>query len=83
MQIHSNGLGEIKIGDDYSKVIKYCSRLKFRAVQKGQEESDEYNRGLFISKDSALVCVIGNKNWGASPYVVRMIESISIYDSNG
>lgn len=76
--IYPTGIGEIKIGDDYNKVEKYCEKMNFYTVTKG-EEVNEYERGLFIYKDTSLIIKIGNKNWGMPPYKVKMID---IYTSD-
>lgn len=71
--IYSDGFGEIKIGDDYNKVKKYCKRMNFKAIQKGEFD----DAGLYIYKDSIVIVLIRNKNYGMPPYFVRMIEFYS------
>lgn len=74
--ISSNGIGEIKIGDNYDKVKKYCEKMNFRVVQKGGKEIQE-DAGLYIYQDTTLVILIGNKNWGLAPYIVKTIDIYS------
>ncbi len=74
--INLNGIGEIKIGDDYDLARKYFEKLNFKATQIGGKV-EQNDAGLYIYKDTNLVVLIGNKNWGLSPFIVKNIKIYS------
>jgi len=75
--IHNTGFGNISLGDDYQKLIKYCNKNNFTYKHIDNKEVDEYARGFYIYKDSILLLSISNKNWEEPPYKIKFIEFYS------